>query len=444
MKKIRILVCLLLVLCFGCASASAISLKKGSAGLEPYYLALRLNHLGYDAGAQPDGKYGNELAEAVKSFQKANGLKATGTVNNETWNAVFRESYTLSQFVKTAQFSNRTYRISGLLVPPFTEAKRVENPNGPEYHAQLLADGVDCNIYLEVRNESADEYDKLLKSQVKESFAAQIEKQYAGKKYKVSEEKKFKLNGKDARSFKVTWEHTADGMQLTHIACFGFVELDEVYGQKLKATAVLACNVPANTVKAFSSCFNSNTIKEILSGIRCGKDRLADYQAGAAKRQKAAKLKKKIKLPDFQPVEETEQDLLEMIYDMTGCMNPLADGASGEFDPQTCVSMYYGTKIMQRYLRAVDAGNKPSDARSLMILSVGNGVFDDKFKENIVEIRDTVRTALAAARLALKPEAKPYLVLLGVDEPRWTREDLDAVYEALVSTLDRMAERYTE
>ena len=49
-------------------------------------------------------------------------------------------------------------------------------------------------------------------------------------------------------------------MQLTHIACFGFVELDEVYGQKLKATAVLACNVPANTVKAFSSCFNSNTI----------------------------------------------------------------------------------------------------------------------------------------------------------------------------------------
>lgn len=41
-----------------------------------------LNKNGYDAG-QPDGVMGAKTKQAIASFQKANGMDATGEVNEE-------------------------------------------------------------------------------------------------------------------------------------------------------------------------------------------------------------------------------------------------------------------------------------------------------------------------------------------------------------------------
>ena len=48
---------------------------------------------------------------------------------------------------------------------------------------------------------------------------------------------------------------------------------------------------------------------------------------------------------------------------------------------------------------------------------------------------------MTAARLALTDQAAPYLVLLGLDTPRWTAEDLDNMSSRLIGAMDRVIER---
>jgi peptidoglycan hydrolase-like protein with peptidoglycan-binding domain len=58
-------------------------LKPGSKGAQVKKVQKQLKNLGYYKGAI-DGKYGTGLKNAVKTFQRANGLKATGTANSAT------------------------------------------------------------------------------------------------------------------------------------------------------------------------------------------------------------------------------------------------------------------------------------------------------------------------------------------------------------------------
>src|SRR5436305_254763 len=39
-------------------------------------------------GTQIDGQYGKITADAVRAFQQANGIAATGEIDSETWNAL--------------------------------------------------------------------------------------------------------------------------------------------------------------------------------------------------------------------------------------------------------------------------------------------------------------------------------------------------------------------
>ncbi|MBQ6594580.1 MAG: peptidoglycan-binding protein [Clostridia bacterium] len=64
------------------------SQKRGDRGDAVKEIQARLNELGYSVG-KPDGDFGKKTEEAVRSFQKDNGLEATGEVDEATWNTLF-------------------------------------------------------------------------------------------------------------------------------------------------------------------------------------------------------------------------------------------------------------------------------------------------------------------------------------------------------------------
>lgn len=80
-KKIGVLFLLLLLLA-QIASASSL-LTAGSAGVDVYGLQERLAELGYFAGTV-SGQYEQETADAVRAFQRQNGLAETGDADIQT------------------------------------------------------------------------------------------------------------------------------------------------------------------------------------------------------------------------------------------------------------------------------------------------------------------------------------------------------------------------
>ncbi len=63
-------------------------LAKGSSNTYVKHLQQRLTDIGYYTGPI-SGNFASKTLAAVKEFQKQNGLEVTGTVGEETWNAVF-------------------------------------------------------------------------------------------------------------------------------------------------------------------------------------------------------------------------------------------------------------------------------------------------------------------------------------------------------------------
>lgn len=65
------------------------TIKRGSTGSDVVYVQTRLIELGYDLSPYgADGKFGSKTEEAVKAFQRANGLKADGIVGQQTYAAL--------------------------------------------------------------------------------------------------------------------------------------------------------------------------------------------------------------------------------------------------------------------------------------------------------------------------------------------------------------------
>ncbi|OQP06860.1 hypothetical protein B1690_05995 [Geobacillus sp. 46C-IIa] len=63
------------------------TLREGSEGQAVKDLQTKLQRLGYNVGAV-DGIYGKQTTEAVRSFQKANGLEVDGIAGKITYNAI--------------------------------------------------------------------------------------------------------------------------------------------------------------------------------------------------------------------------------------------------------------------------------------------------------------------------------------------------------------------
>ena len=379
--------------------------------------------------AEPDGVYDAKTQQAVKSFQESHKIKATGSVNDATWKAIFDEPFYLWY---SLGLSARSLRYQCRLVPPFTSAEVVDNKNGYDHTAKLTVDAFTCYVQL-VSAESMEALVKEEKDYARKSYDETFVPQYGGKNFKVSGEKKYKINGKPAQIWNTTWTFTNEE-KLDHYIFYGTVELDKVDGVQMYAVVYMNYNIPASA-KAITKLVGTNAVKDVLNGIRCGRDRLAEYEAGAAKRKKASKIKGKFTLPEFQPVDDY-QSTLDIIYEIREYVDPSADGSAEKIDGKTCVSLYYGYKIMQYYKNMVDAGNKASDAMMESVMSLANGVFDKGLREDFPALREQVSASLKAAQLALTKDAAPYLVLLGLDSPRWTAEELNEMQDRLISSMD--------
>lgn len=72
------------------AAVIGVSLKLGSEGSAVRNVQTRLKSLGYYKGSA-DGQYGTGTEDAVKAFQKANGLRADGKAGADTLNKLFSD-----------------------------------------------------------------------------------------------------------------------------------------------------------------------------------------------------------------------------------------------------------------------------------------------------------------------------------------------------------------
>lgn len=84
---VLLIAALMLILAVMPEAASAASLRQGSGGEQVKALQSRLKRWGYYNGGI-DGVFGAETAQAVKYFQKKNGLAADGIVGEETARAL--------------------------------------------------------------------------------------------------------------------------------------------------------------------------------------------------------------------------------------------------------------------------------------------------------------------------------------------------------------------
>ena len=86
MRRKRILITTLIVTFVLCVSAFAVS-KNGSRGEEVRKIQTKLKNWGYYNGSV-DGVYGWQTENAVKTFQKKNGLAVDGIAGEKTLNAM--------------------------------------------------------------------------------------------------------------------------------------------------------------------------------------------------------------------------------------------------------------------------------------------------------------------------------------------------------------------
>lgn len=86
-KSFSLIILLVLILCFTLVffapTVYAAVLKQGSRGTQVKTLQTKLKNWGYYTGAV-DGIYGRKTVEAVKYFQRRNGLTVDGVVGNKT------------------------------------------------------------------------------------------------------------------------------------------------------------------------------------------------------------------------------------------------------------------------------------------------------------------------------------------------------------------------
>ena len=338
MKKWKIVLCWTLLLILLCGNASAaVSMKKGSRSYNVLFLQERLNQLGYNAG-EADGIYDAETVTAVKAFQGDHGLQETGLVKDDTWQAVFDQKFTIRYDMGLGK---RDYTLNARLTVPFATVEVYDSSSQQntvrKNQVKLATSGIECLITILLSEENIDDIVSELQKNDRDEFDTNFAGSYNGKNYKASAGKASKINGKAAKIWTTTWNFT-NGDKLIRYCFRGVMELDQVGDKQAYAIATMGYNIP-KSASAMTKSLGATQIRDVLTNIRCDRDRLYEYQAGAAKRRKASKLKK-FELPAFQPVDEKDQGTLDMIYEIWHYVDPDADGSSGSApDADTCVSM---------------------------------------------------------------------------------------------------------
>lgn len=94
MRKIRIILCLLAaILCLtGLVQASEPVFKQGDKAPEVAEVQLKMKAMGYGVG-NTDGFFSWRFAQAVKAFQRSQGLKPDGAINSLTYLRIMKKPF---------------------------------------------------------------------------------------------------------------------------------------------------------------------------------------------------------------------------------------------------------------------------------------------------------------------------------------------------------------
>ena len=138
-----LIVTLALALALGASSASAAVYRQGDSGAAVTTIQTKLKNWGYYNGAV-DGIFGSQTAEAVKYFQRKNGLTADGVVGQATLRALGMTSGTASQnndvalLAKVISAEARGEPYSGQVAVGAVILNRVNHPSFPNTIAGVV------------------------------------------------------------------------------------------------------------------------------------------------------------------------------------------------------------------------------------------------------------------------------------------------------------------
>lgn len=114
----------------------ALTLKQGSRGTQVKTMQTKLKNWGYYKGSV-DGIFGKQTKEAVKLFQKRNGLKVDGIVGNQTLKALGMSTGSNSSSSSSSSYSDADVQLLARLI--YGEAR------GESYVGQVAVGAVVMN-----------------------------------------------------------------------------------------------------------------------------------------------------------------------------------------------------------------------------------------------------------------------------------------------------------
>ncbi|MBR1983435.1 MAG: spore cortex-lytic enzyme [Clostridia bacterium] len=114
----------------------ALTLKQGSRGTQVKTMQTKLKNWGYYKGSV-DGIFGKKTKEAVKLFQKRNGLKVDGIVGNQTLKALGMSTGSNSSSSSSSSYSDADVQLLARLI--YGEAR------GESYVGQVAVGAVVMN-----------------------------------------------------------------------------------------------------------------------------------------------------------------------------------------------------------------------------------------------------------------------------------------------------------
>ncbi len=136
-RYLKILIILFIFMCTLCVAAFGLS-KHGSRGDEVTAIQIKLSSLGYYTG-NIDGIYGSGTEDAVRRFQKDNGLQSDGIAGKNTLKALGIEgggnSYQSSDYELLARLISAEARgesYIGQVAVGAVVLNRVEHPSFPD------------------------------------------------------------------------------------------------------------------------------------------------------------------------------------------------------------------------------------------------------------------------------------------------------------------------
>ena len=385
--------------------------KKGDINITVQALQMRLNALGYSVGTV-DANYGNMTVEAVSSFQRDHGLEATGEVDEETWNALYGESVTISK---------EDHSLDVLLTAPFVSVRTEED----DTVAVLEVEGVKCWVDI-LTDRSLDVELTYTMRYFQDEYDTVFTADYQGSSFDTDIDI-IDIDGHSASYYAATLDFV-NGQELTRYIYSVSMELEDGGDQPVLVRA----EVGFNLARGDEALITKENVIDILRRVRpAGEER--DDAASAAEPEQTG-TSDSITLPEYEQVEDGT-NLMDLMDPILKYVDPAADGSDG-IDGSTCVSMYYGSKIMKWYRSMVDAGNESASVLTEARLEIIVNSMDSELRSHYSELRERYAAAFAGAKLALEGSSAPYLSELGISDVTWSAEEVDQMEKAVLDGFD--------